>query len=219
MQRVAAIAVVVLAFATFAAIDAKSKKGHNPEEPQTDKKCALIAVANGTDEIEAVITASVLRRAGINVVIGGLGCEWVTTSHQIGLKADEQLKEEIGEYDAIVIPGGQEGAKRFADNPATGKALKKQEDAGKLIAAICAGPLVLKSHNIGEGKKLTAHSKVAEEVKQGKYTFVEERVVVDGNLITAQSPGATFEFALAIVEKLLGEEKKKEVCTLLELKQ
>lgn len=182
------------------------------------KKTALVAITNGTDEIEAVITISVLRRAGIQVTVGGLGCQTLFTSHDISINDDVQLSDEVGEFDVVVLPGGLAAAEKFSESAGVGKYLKKHDESGKLIAAICAGPLVLKRHGIGKGKKVTSGPKVEEEMKSGEYTYAEDRVVEDGNLITSRAPGTAFEFALAIVRHMVGEEKEKEVAAPLMLK-
>ncbi|XP_013791316.1 glutathione-independent glyoxalase DJR-1.1-like, partial [Limulus polyphemus] len=86
--------------------------------------------------------------------------------------------------------------------------LQEQENSGRLIAAICAAPIALKSHGIGVKKSLTSHpSKQSEMEDGGIYTYSDERVVVDGQLITSRGPGTAFEFALAVVEKLMGKDK------------
>lgn len=177
-----------------------------------ETKTALVGIANGTDTIEAIITIDVLRRAGVNVTVGGKGCEHVVGNHGVVITADVVLHEDIGDFDAVIFPGGIDAARKFAECEATGKYLKKAEKDGKVIAAICAAPVILKAHGIGNGKKITSGPKVADEIKEGNnYEYCEERVVCDDNLITSRAPGTAFEFALAIVKKLLGEEKKEEI--------
>lgn len=110
-----------------------------------------------------------------------------------------------------VLPGGLGGAKAMAASSLVGDLLKNQEKNGKLIAAICASPaLVLKSHEVGVGKKITCYPSFKNDV-DGKFTFVDEVVVQDGKLITSQGPSTVFAFALKIVENLVGAEKTKEV--------
>ncbi len=71
-----------------------------------------------------------------------------------------------------------------------------------------SAPIALKSHGIGNGKKLTSHPGVKETMTTGtSYSYQEDRVVKDGKLITSRGPGTCFEFALAVVEELLGKEK------------
>jgi len=170
---------------------------------------AILLLAEGAEEMETVISADVMRRAGIEVTIAGVdGTESVVCSRNVVIKPDSKLSEAASkEYDAVVCPGGLKGAERLAASEAVGKLLKKQEARGHLIACICAAPLALKSHGIGKGKKITSHPSVDSQLKDAGYTYSEDRVVVDGKLITSRGPGTTFEFALKIVEHLCGKEK------------
>lgn len=168
-------------------------------------KKALLILAEGAEEMETVISADVLRRAGIDVTIAGLtGCSPVKCSRNVVIVPDKSLDEasSYSPYDVIVLPGGLQGAESLAASPAVGKLLKEQEKSGRLVAAICAAPIALKSHGIGHGKALTSHPSKKDDLSKGDYKYREERVVVDGQLITSRGPGTTFEFALAIVEKL-----------------
>ena len=110
-----------------------------------------------------------------------------------------------------VLPGGLGGAKALAASKLVGELLKNQEKKGKLIAAICASPaLVLKAHEICIGKTITCYPSFKDDL-EGKFTFVDEDVVQDGILITSQGPSTVFDFALKIVENLIGAEKAKQV--------
>uniref|UniRef100_A0A131Z259 Protein DJ-1 n=1 Tax=Rhipicephalus appendiculatus TaxID=34631 RepID=A0A131Z259_RHIAP len=168
-------------------------------------KKALLILAEGAEEMEAIITADVLRRAGVDVTIAGLtGASPVKCSRDVVVVPDKSLDEAASQspYDVIVLPGGLKGAESLAASPAVGKLLKEQEKCGRLIAAICAAPIALKSHGIGLGKRVTSHPSKKEDICKGDYKYSEDRVVVDGQLITSRGPGTAFEFALAIVEKL-----------------
>lgn len=82
--------------------------------------------------------------------------------------------------------------------------LKAQESAGRLVAAICAAPIALNAHGIGIGKRLTSHPSVKDKFTPDQYTYSEDRVVQDGQLVTSRGPGTAFEFALKLVEVLVG---------------
>jgi len=170
---------------------------------------AILLLAEGAEEMEAVISADVMRRAGIEVSIAGVdGTDSVVCSRNVVIKPDVKLTEAVTkDYDVVVCPGGLKGAERLAASETVGKLLKKQEQRGHLIACICAAPLALKSHGIGKGKKITSHPSVDSQLKDAGYAYSEDRVVVDGKLITSRGPGTTFEFALTIVEHLCGKEK------------
>uniref|UniRef100_A0A0B7BVV6 DJ-1/PfpI domain-containing protein n=1 Tax=Arion vulgaris TaxID=1028688 RepID=A0A0B7BVV6_9EUPU len=170
---------------------------------------ALIFLAEGAEEMETVITVDILRRGGLDVVIAGVnGVGPVVCSRDVKIVPDKGLKEALaaGPYDVLVCPGGAKGAENLCKNSEVGKALKDQESRGGYLAAICAGPTAFLAHNIGKGKKITSYPSMADKLK-GSYQYSEERVVVDGKLITSRGPGTCNEFALAIVEHVQGKEK------------
>ncbi|XP_023224526.1 protein/nucleic acid deglycase DJ-1-like [Centruroides sculpturatus] len=180
-------------------------------------KSALLILADGAEEMEAVISVDVMRRGGIKVTVAGLdGSQAVKCSRDVVVMPDKSLNDALRDspYDVIVLPGGLKGSEKLAESNQVGSLLKEQQDAGRYIAAICAAPIALKSHGITVGKLLTSHPSKKEEMKEGdKYKYSEDRVVVDGQLITSRGPGTAFEFALTIVEKLMGKEKANSLIT------
>ncbi|XP_046388929.1 protein dj-1beta [Ischnura elegans] len=171
-------------------------------------KSALVILAEGAEEMEFVISVDVLRRAAIKVDVAGLdGTAPVKCSRDVVISPDISLDDASScVYDVVVLPGGK-ASQTLADSEKVGNVIREQEKAGRLVAAICAAPIALKSHGIGIGKNLTSYPSVKEQMVDGnKYKYSEERVVVDGNLLTSRGPGTAFEFALAIVDKLLGKE-------------
>ncbi|CAH0548689.1 unnamed protein product [Brassicogethes aeneus] len=173
-------------------------------------KTACVFLAKGTEEMEFVITADVLRRAGINVTVAGVpDNKPILCSRDITIIPDigvEDVKSK-GPYDVLVLPGGLGGSKAFAESKTVGCLLKEQEESGGIIAAICAAPTALKAHCIGVGKTLTSYPAMKNDMEEGgMYRYKEDKVVVDGNLITSRGPGTAFDFALNIVDKLLGRE-------------
>ncbi|XP_014667605.1 PREDICTED: protein deglycase DJ-1-like [Priapulus caudatus] len=172
---------------------------------------ALLILAEGAEEMEAVITADVLRRGGVNVTIAGLaGADPVTCSRNVVIKPDTSLDDatKTGKYDVVVLPGGLGGAQRLSASSRVGALLKVQEAGGGLIAAICAGPTALAAHGVAAGRTLTSHPSVREQLAAAGYAYSEDRVVRDGQLLTSRGPGTTFEFALALVEALQGAERR-----------
>jgi len=175
------------------------------------KKRALVVVAEGTEEMEAVITIDVLRRAGVAVDVAGLaGPATVMCSRSVRIAPDITLDEANGPYDAIVLPGGAEGAERFATSEKIGELIRQAEAAGTIVGAICAAPFALAKHDVFRGRRMTCHPSVHEMVG-AHATLTGGAVVVDDTLVTAPGPGLTFDFALALVEKLHGSEKASEV--------
>ncbi|XP_069774727.1 Parkinson disease protein 7 homolog [Narcine bancroftii] len=178
-------------------------------------KRVLLILAKGAEEMEVVIPTDLMRRAGITVTVAGLtGSDSVTCSRDVVICPDSSLQDAVkqGPYDAIVLPGGNLGAQNLSESPAVREVLKAQEARNGLIAAICAGPTALLAHGVGYGRKVTTHPLAKDKMmNQGNYTYSEARVEIDENIITSRGPGTSFEFGLAIVEKLLGKEVAEKV--------
>ncbi|EYU26334.1 hypothetical protein ABFS82_08G190500 [Erythranthe guttata] len=172
----------------------------------------LVPIANGTEEMEAVIIIDVLRRAKAQVVVASVEDKLeILASRQAKLVADVLLDEAItSPYDLIVLPGGLGGAQAFANSEKLVNLLKQQRESNKLYGAICASPaLVLEPNGLLKGKKATAFPAMCSKLSD--QSEAENRVVVDGNLITSRGPGTTMEFSLVIIEKFLGREKALEL--------
>ncbi|KAK3782724.1 hypothetical protein RRG08_037723 [Elysia crispata] len=172
---------------------------------------ALVLLAEGAEEMEAIICVDVLRRANIDVTLAGLnGTAPITCCKNVKVVPDKSLDDALkgGSYDVMICPGGEKGAQLLSESQVVGKALKDQEKAGRFLAAVCAGPLIFLAHGVGKGKKVTSHPLVAGKLK-GDYKYLEDRVVVDGKFITSRAPGTCFEFALAIIEQIQGKDKAK----------
>jgi len=179
---------------------------------------ALVLLAPGAEEMEVVISIDVLRRAEIEVVVAGLqGAKVATCSRQVKLVPDVALDDVQGTFEVVVLPGGLPGSETLADSPKVQELLREQEEAGRRIAAICAAPIALVAAGVAKGQALTSHPSVRERV-EGHGTYSEERVVCSGKVITSRGPGTAFEFALAIVETLLGREAAQKVAAPMLLK-
>ncbi|KAK3424470.1 hypothetical protein EUGRSUZ_F01222 [Eucalyptus grandis] len=165
----------------------------------------LVPIANGSEEMEAVIVIDVLRRSKANVVVASVEDKVeIEASRKVKLVADMLLDEASKlSYDLIVLPGGLGGAQAFAKCDKLVNLLKKQKESNRPYGAICASPaLVLEPHGL---LKATAFPALCNKLSDA--SEAENRVVVDGNLITSRGPGTTMEFALAIVEKFFGRKK------------
>ncbi|KAL3508752.1 hypothetical protein ACH5RR_028153 [Cinchona calisaya] len=172
----------------------------------------LVPIANGTEEMEAVIITDVLRRANADVVVASVEDKLeILASRKVKLVADVLLDEASKHsYDFIVLPGGLGGAQAFASSEKLVNLLKKQRESNRPHGAICASPaLVLEPHGLLKGKKATAFPAMCNKLTDP--SEAENRVVVDGYLITSRGPGTSMEFALAIMEKFFGREKALEL--------
>jgi len=165
----------------------------------------LIVFATGFEEVEALTTVDLLRRVDLDVTIAGLERDVVTGAHDITVKCDlyyEDIEQE--HYDCLILPGGQPGTDNLRANHKVVNWVKNYYNSGKLIAAICAAPVVLHTAGILDGKKVTSYPSEKEVFSNCMY--LEEPVVQDGNVITSRGVGTAIEFALKIVENMKGKE-------------
>ena len=109
----------------------------------------------------------------------------------------------------LVIPGGYDGVMALAKDARLLATVRTFMANGKWVAAICAGPLVLQAAGVLKGRRVTCHPGVASELTQTPR--LNERVVVDGRLITSQAPGTAFEFALELIRAVEGDQKADEL--------
>lgn len=163
----------------------------------------IVPLARGVEEMEAVILIDVLRRAGWTVQAAGIGAAPIVASRGVRLVPDLTWEElRLDEFDGMVLPGGGEGAANLAAHSGVLDALKRFHAAGKLVAAICAAPTVLHKAGILDGRRATSFPSFRNKLAGTRY--LEDRVVVDGNVITSRGPGTAFEFALAIIRYVDG---------------
>ena len=176
----------------------------------------MIAVflANGFEEIEALGTVDIFRRAGLEVTTIGIGgSRAITGAHGMMVAADiddVELKDpaELG-VEAVFLPGGIPGATNLALSDNVKRYLTYCSEGNRWIFAICAAPLVLGRQKLLEGKRVTCYPGYENELGGAIHTGA--LVEVDDHLITGKGPGATFDFAFAIVEHLCGKEKTDEL--------
>jgi 4-methyl-5(b-hydroxyethyl)-thiazole monophosphate biosynthesis len=166
----------------------------------------LVPLANGVEEMEAVIIIDVLRRAQWNVVTAGIDAGVVTASRGVRLVPDTAwLNLDPSGFDVLMIPGGGPGVERLLKDQRFLETIRSFNQAGKWIGAVCAAPLTLQAAGILQGKRVTCHPGVAAALTAT--SRLNDRVVIDGKLVTSQGPGTTFEFALTLIRLLEGPEK------------
>lgn len=171
---------------------------------------ALVLIADGSEEMEIVITVDVLRRAQWDVTTASVDDTTITASRGVRLLADQSLESvDAGAYDILVIPGGMGGVERLMSEEAVLDTVRHFQGNARWIGAICAGPLVLQAAGILEGKLVTSHPSVREQLTVPRTS--DNRVVVDGLLVTSQGPGTAFEFALKMIELLESTEAAQAV--------
>jgi len=172
-------------------------------------KTIFVFLVTGFEEIEAIATIDILRRAGLQVkTVSITGEKMVTGSHDIPVLADLLFEEtELGSAELLVLPGGTVA---YNEHEALKKALRDFYGKGEKIAAICASPMVFGGLGVLKGRKATCYPGF-EKYLEGAILQTDQSVVVDGNVITGKGPGLTIDFALALVELLAGKLKRDEV--------
>ncbi len=158
--------------------------------------------ATGTEEIEALGTADIIRRAGLDLQIVSItGQRTVAGAHGIRVETDALLQE-VDFFDAemLIFPGGLPGATNLAACDDLNERLRDHVYLGRPVAAICAAPLILGRLGLLEGKRATCYPGFEGELKGATCTgaLVEQ----DGLFITGKGPAAVFEFGYDIVERL-----------------
>lgn len=177
----------------------------------TMAKKAVVLLAEGFEEIEAATPIDVLRRAGVEVTVAGVGGLTRQGAHGLPYIADVLVEDADEDYDLVVCPGGMPGAKNIGESAAAKALVEKAAAAGRKIAAICAAPVfTLGAWGLLKGKKATCYAGMETMFPEG-ITFVAEKVVVDGNVITSRGPATALPFALVLAEELMGQDVSKEV--------
>jgi protein deglycase len=160
---------------------------------------ALVLLAPGFEEIEAVTAIDVLRRAGVDVEVAGLTPGPVTGSHAITIQPDRTIDGvREADFDSLILPGGMPGAANLKDDARVLDLVRRFHGAGKLCAAICAAPIVFEAAGILKGRRATSYPGF--ELPSASY--VAENVVEDGPVMTSRGVGTALEFALAVAARL-----------------
>jgi len=177
-----------------------------------EKKRALVVLAEGFEDIEAVAPIDVLNRVGVEVVTASVVPGPVRAAYGTVIVPDTTVSAVQGEFDAIICPGGKRNAQSLAADPRVIALVQEFMSAGKLVCAICAAP----SHVLGEAAQvLSGRRSAGDPGFNGKLAasgavLTHEPVSVDGNLITGNGPGSALEFALTIAACLVSKEAARQ---------
>lgn len=165
-----------------------------------------VIMENGFEETEAVVLIDLLRRAEYSVeTVSVAGTDEVTGSHEITLKTDSLLEDvDFSKADMLLIPGGP-AVRSLAENEKVLELVRDFAGSGRLLAAICAAPIVLHAAGILEGKKITSYPTMKEHLTSVEYS--EDKVVVDGKIITSRGVGTAIDMGLKIIEIISGQDK------------
>lgn len=172
----------------------------------------LIPLAQGCEELEAVTCIDLLRRADIDVITAGLDPQPVTASRGTRLLPDTELDQVRNQdFDLILLPGGQPGANNLDADPRIAALLRRQVQAGKPVAAICAAPKVLASAGLLAGRQATAYPGTLEKLDRADIEITGQAVTRDGQIITSRGPGTAMDFALTLIEHLTDKATRDKV--------
>ena len=171
---------------------------------------AVVFLADGFEECEALIVVDILRRAGIETVMVSIGKQLeVESSRHIKVQADAMAGDvDYESADLVFLPGGRLGTENLGRNDIVLKNCREFAEK-KYIAAICAAPSIFAKLKLLEGKKATCHPDYEDQM--GGAILTNDSVTVDGNIITGQGLGDTFEFAFKLVELFSGDSKEKQI--------
>jgi len=173
---------------------------------------ALVPLAQGCEELEAITITDLLVRAGVEVTTVGLDDQAITASRGARIIPDTNIDTILNQtYDLIVLPGGLPGANYLRDDERVQALLKKHARNDKFIGAICAAPQALAAAGILNNKKATGYPGVLEAVNNDLIDITSSAVEVDGKVITSRGPGTAIDFALTLIELLEGAEKREEI--------
>lgn len=168
-------------------------------------KRAAVLVAPGFEEGETLTIADVLRRAELECDLVGFS-EEVEGAHQITVRCDKVISKEVEGYDMVILPGGYGGASALRDSDLVMEILREMDKAGKFVCAMCAAPIALERAGLLSGRSYTAYMGYDKKISQG--TYLEDKVVADGNLVTSRGPATAYAFAYRLVELLGGDSLK-----------
>ena len=169
-----------------------------------------VLLGKGFEETEAIAPVDLLRRANIPVLTVGINGSTIQGSHSIPVVADITIEEmDLTQMDMLVLPGGLGGVASIMASQAAMDAVRFAWENGKLLGAICAGPTILASLGILDGKNATCYPGC--EGKMGKANILSQAAVTDGNIITGTSAGCALPFGLALISALKGEAEMESI--------
>lgn len=174
-----------------------------------------VFMADGFEDVEALIPVDVLRRGGVDVTtVSVMGdSQVVESAHGVQIVADALMDDcDFSDADLLLLPGGMPGASNLYNHPGVREALNNQAASNKRIAAICASPaVVLAQMGLLEGCNVTCYPGFEQMLRGARYTGA--LCTVDGNITTGEGPAAAFPFAFELLSQLVDEEIAQQVAT------
>lgn len=172
-----------------------------------------VFMADGFEDVEALIPIDVLRRGGVDVVTVSTveDSQIVESAHGVQMVADEMFDDcDFSDADLLMLPGGMPGAANLYEHQGVCEAVRSQYQAGKRISAICAAPaVVLAQLGILDGRRATCYPGFEQLLTKADYTA--DLVTVDGNITTAEGPAAAFPYAYELLGQLVNKETARQI--------
>lgn len=174
-------------------------------------KKVLVLFAQGFENVEALMTVDILRRGKVDVVNASITEEdVVTASNGVSILADATLDQvELDEFDAVILPGGMPGTTNLSESDVVRKIVMAMNEAGKIVAAICAAPSVLGKYGLLKDKNASCFPSFEDKLIDAKVN--DKPVNIDGNIVTSRGLGTSEDFAYALLGMLMGEDMVKEI--------
>jgi len=174
---------------------------------------AYVLLAEGFEEVEALTVVDLMRRAGIDVKLVSITDDVsVLSSHNVQIVADTLIADIASSpADMLVLPGGRKGVDNLKASDAVKSLITEYNDAGRYLAAVCAGPTVYGQMGLLEGRKATCYPGFENELLGAEWTGNDVKVACDGNFITGRSLGLSIDFALKLIEVLEGKDAADDV--------
>lgn len=185
-----------------------------PEKNEIFMAKVYVFLADGFEDVEALIPIDVLRRGGVEVVtVSTTEFPLVESAHGVNIEADIQFEQsDYEDADLLMLPGGMPGASNLFDHEGVCKAVCDQIAAGKKVSAICAAPaVVLASLGLLEGKRATCYPGFENVLKEAGATYTADLVTVDGNITTAEGPAAAFPYAYELLSQLVDKSTSDQI--------
>lgn len=166
----------------------------------------LFLLADGFEETEVAVPFDILMRGGIEVTLASIAEICVQGAHGLSVKAQSLLSEEdLASYSGVFVPGGSRGVENLRQSSEVLETVRSFHRDGKWVAAICAGPLVLADAGVLSDKRATSYPTTEGELSPFCKSYADDRVVVDGNVVTSRGPGSAEEFGFRLLTLLAGE--------------
>lgn len=173
-----------------------------------------VFLADGFEDVEALIPIDVLRRGGVDVTTVSItDFPLVQSAHGVNIEADMMFEQgDFADADLLFLPGGMPGASNLFEHKGVCKAIVDQHMAGKKVAAICASPAVVLAHlGILEGKKATCYPGFESVLAENNATYTGNLFTVDGNVTTGEGPAAAFPFAYELLAQLVNKQTADQI--------